>query len=60
MEIREADCCHNCKHFLCEKWECFGDCKPHPEFNKIGIFFHNICDDFEKRTGDMALKEHND
>jgi hypothetical protein len=64
MKLREADCCHSCKHFLCEKWECFGDCKLHPFFEGPdpllkgeGVYFHTICDDLEKRSGDMAFKE---
>jgi len=58
MKLREADCCHNCTHFLLEKWSCWGDCKIHPEFD--GVYFNTICDDFEKRTGDMAFKEQNE
>lgn len=57
MALREADCCHNCTHFLCEKWDCFGYCKLHPEYD---LWFHTVCDEFEKRTGDMAFKEPNE
>lgn len=58
MELREADCCHSCESFVLEKWTCWGNCELHPEFG--GVYFHTICDDFEKRTGDMAFKEQNE
>ena len=54
MALREADCCYTCKQFRCEKWSCFGDCLRHPN---LDVYFHTICDDFEKRDGELLFKE---
>jgi hypothetical protein len=55
VQIREADCCHNCEKFRCEKYSCWGKCVKHPEFEDV--FFHTICDNFEKRIGEMLFWE---
>jgi hypothetical protein len=59
IEIREADCCHNCSNFRCERWSCFGTCtllQKSPQKDLL-VYFHNVCEKFDKNVLEMQFQK---
>jgi hypothetical protein len=56
--LREADSCNICEHYIPDKHDPWGVCKIHtttyhiynpPMVEKTHVFIHQICDDFKRR-----------